>query len=190
VCLVSWAAVAQQSPGATAAVAASNTVPRVINYSGVLRDVDGKPLSGVTGVTFLLYKDEQGGVPMWMETQNVTPDKNGRYTVTLGATASEGLLADVFANGEARWLGVQPQGGRQRSPSNRKGRQEGTVPRICGRDLYATQASLTMNVGDRVRWYLMATSNFELHAPHWHGNTVEPKAQSSLAAGMHRGSGQ
>ena len=38
--------------------------------------------------------------------------------------------------------------------------------------LFGSTPGLTMNVGDRVRWYLMATSNFELHAPHWHGNTV------------------
>lgn len=38
--------------------------------------------------------------------------------------------------------------------------------------LFGNTPGLTMNVGDRVRWYLMATSNFELHAPHWHGNTV------------------
>ena len=31
---------------------------------------------------------------------------------------------------------------------------------------------LTMKVGERVRWYLMATTGFEVHAPHWHGNTV------------------
>lgn len=30
----------------------------------------------------------------------------------------------------------------------------------------------TMTVGDRVRWYVMSTTNFELHAPHWHGNVV------------------
>lgn len=30
----------------------------------------------------------------------------------------------------------------------------------------------TMKVGDRVRWYLMASTFFELHAPHWHGNVV------------------
>ncbi len=29
-----------------------------------------------------------------------------------------------------------------------------------------------MAVGDRVRWYIMSTTNFELHAPHWHGNIV------------------
>jgi FtsP/CotA-like multicopper oxidase with cupredoxin domain len=38
--------------------------------------------------------------------------------------------------------------------------------------LFGNVPGLTMKVGDHVRWYLMATSNFELHAPHWHGNTV------------------
>jgi hephaestin len=27
-------------------------------------------------------------------------------------------------------------------------------------------------VGEHVRWYVMSTTNFELHAPHWHGNIV------------------
>jgi hephaestin len=31
---------------------------------------------------------------------------------------------------------------------------------------------LTVRMGERVRWYLMASTNFEVHAPHWHGNTV------------------
>lgn len=31
---------------------------------------------------------------------------------------------------------------------------------------------LTVREGERVRWYLMANTNFEIHAPHWHGNTV------------------
>jgi len=38
--------------------------------------------------------------------------------------------------------------------------------------IYGNTPGLTMNVGQHVRWYLMATSNFEVHAPHWHGNTV------------------
>ncbi len=38
--------------------------------------------------------------------------------------------------------------------------------------LFGNLPGLTMKVGEHVRWYLMATSNFELHAPHWHGNTV------------------
>jgi FtsP/CotA-like multicopper oxidase with cupredoxin domain len=31
---------------------------------------------------------------------------------------------------------------------------------------------LTMKRGERVRWYIFANSNFEMHAPHWHGQTV------------------
>jgi len=38
--------------------------------------------------------------------------------------------------------------------------------------IFGNLPGLTMTEGERVRWYLMATSNFELHAPHWHGNTV------------------
>jgi len=38
--------------------------------------------------------------------------------------------------------------------------------------IYGNTPGLTMKAGQHVRWYLMATSNFEVHAPHWHGNTV------------------
>ena len=39
--------------------------------------------------------------------------------------------------------------------------------------LYGAGPILTMRVGERVRWYLMAATGFEIHAPHWHGNTVQ-----------------
>jgi hypothetical protein len=35
-----------------------------------------------------------------METQNITPDKNGHYTVVLGSTMAQGLPTDLFASGE------------------------------------------------------------------------------------------
>ena len=38
--------------------------------------------------------------------------------------------------------------------------------------IFGNGGGLTMHVGDRVRWYLMASTNFEFHSPHWHGNTV------------------
>ena len=37
---------------------------------------------------------------------------------------------------------------------------------------YGHTPAMTMKVGDRVRWYLMGSTNFEFHAPHWHGNVV------------------
>jgi len=85
-------------------------VPPLINFSGVLADGNGKPLISVTGVTFLLYKEQQGGAPLWMETRNVAPDNNGGYSVMLGSTSNTGLPGDIFVAGAARWLAVQPQG--------------------------------------------------------------------------------
>ena len=88
----------------------NSVVPTLVNFSGTLADSNGKPLSGAVGVTFYLYKDDQGGSPLWMETQNVQPDKAGHYTVTLGSSKNEGLPTSLFASGEARWLAVQAQG--------------------------------------------------------------------------------
>jgi hypothetical protein len=92
---------------------ATNTnvvVPPLVSFSGVLTGTNGKPLTRVVGVTFLLYQDQQGGAPLWMETQNVQLDSRGHYSVMLGATSSTGLPADIFVAGEAHWLGVQAQG--------------------------------------------------------------------------------
>jgi FtsP/CotA-like multicopper oxidase with cupredoxin domain len=50
--------------------------------------------------------------------------------------------------------------------------------------LYGNTKGLTMRVGDRVRWYLMASTNFEMHAPHWHGNTVVAEHMRTDVAGL------
>lgn len=109
VCGLAIAAAAQTAnvSAATATATATSTIPRLINYSGILKNFDGKTLTTISGVTFLLYKDEQGGAPLWLETQNVTPDKTGHYSVQLGTTSAHGLSSDLFVSGEARWLAVQ-----------------------------------------------------------------------------------
>ena len=90
--------------------ATNSVVPTLVNFSGTLTDVNGKAVSGIAGVTFYLYKDAEGGAPLWLETQNVQPDRFGHYTVVLGSATSQGLPSNLFTSGEARWLGVQPQG--------------------------------------------------------------------------------
>jgi hypothetical protein len=85
-------------------------VPNLVNFSGMLTAVKGKPLTGIVGVTFHLYQDQHGGAPLWLETQYVQPDATGRYSVMLGSTSSQGLPSSLFVSGEARWLGVQAQG--------------------------------------------------------------------------------
>ena len=94
----------QQSSSST------SIVPTVIHFSGNLSDLATKPATNIVGVTFSLYSDQQGGSPLWLETQNVRVDANGHYVVTLGSTTSQGLPSNIFASGEARWLGVQAQG--------------------------------------------------------------------------------
>ena len=93
-----------------APAAANAVVPPVVKFSGVLTDINNKPVMGTVGVTFSLYKESEGGAPLWVETQNVTPDKTGHYSVMLGSASAQGLPGSAFASGEARWLGVQAQG--------------------------------------------------------------------------------
>jgi len=103
---------AQQTPA---------VVPHMIRYHGTLSGtLSGTPSgtltgnlgnqTGIAGITFALYKDQEGGAPLWLETQNVTVDSSGRYAVQLGSTTTQGLPADLFASGEARWLGIQVEG--------------------------------------------------------------------------------
>jgi hypothetical protein len=94
---------------------ADSVVPAIVKFTGTLNDADGKPLTGIQGVTFLFYKEQTGGAPLWIETQNVQADKSGRYTVMLGAATSNGLPTDAFKGGEARWLGVNPSGQAEQS---------------------------------------------------------------------------
>ena len=100
---ISWTAASfAQPPAKTTA-----SVPRLVKFSGTLTGSGGQPLSGAVGVTFALYEEERGGAPLWMETQNLRADGNGRYTATLGATTPDGLPAEPFTSGQAHWVGVQ-----------------------------------------------------------------------------------
>ncbi len=86
------------------------SVPRLIRTNGSVRDDTGTPIAGNIGITFTLYKDAGGQVPVWQEFQNVKLDSAGRYTVLLGSTSDAGLPLDIFSSGAARWLGVRPDG--------------------------------------------------------------------------------
>jgi hypothetical protein len=94
-----------------ATASSSATVPRLVNFSGKTADAQGKPISGIAGVTLAIYKDQYEGASLWLETQNVQADTKGNYTVQLGATKPDGLPLDLFSSGDARWLGVTVNGG-------------------------------------------------------------------------------
>ncbi len=86
----------------------SSQVPPLIQFSNVATDEGGNTLSGVVNITFSLYAAQQGGEPLWTETQNnIQLDATGHYSVQLGITKPNGVPTTLFTSGEARWLGVQ-----------------------------------------------------------------------------------
>ena len=100
---------AQQAQPAIA-TATDHVVPPLVNFSGVLEESNGKPITGAVNVTFSLFKEQQGGSPLWMESQSIQADGNGHYTAMLGSTSNTGLPSSIFSTGEAHWLAVQVEG--------------------------------------------------------------------------------
>ncbi len=82
----------------------------VVKYNGRLLDAAGKPVTGTVGVTFAFYGEQDGGPALWMETQTVTTDAEGRYTALIGSASPNGLPSGIFGDGEARWLDVATMG--------------------------------------------------------------------------------
>jgi hypothetical protein len=85
-----------------------------VKFSGSVQDEAGHPRNGIVGITFALYKDREGGSPLWLETQNVNADNKGNYVILLGSTSAEGLPTDIFTSNDARWLGVRVEGQEER----------------------------------------------------------------------------
>jgi len=96
---------ASQTTAQTLAASALTAVPPLVPYSG---QVAGR--AGQATVTFLIYKDQQGGEPLFTESQIIAFDEAGRYKVQLGASNPNGLPSDLFFSGEARWLEIQIAG--------------------------------------------------------------------------------
>jgi len=40
------------------------TVPRFVRFAGLIKDGAGQPLAGTVGVSFALYRDQEGGAPL------------------------------------------------------------------------------------------------------------------------------
>jgi hypothetical protein len=141
----------------------SAAVPRLVTYSGRARDAHGTPTSGVAGVTFTIYKEQEGGNPLWLETQNVNLDSQGRYSVQLGSTASNGLPVELFTSGEARWLGTRVDGGEEQ-------------PRVLLVSVpYALKAADAQTLGG------LPASAFMLAGPPVNGNPASPETASTSA---------
>jgi hypothetical protein len=95
--------------GVTPLLAQQTTVtaiPHLVRFTGTFHPVNGLPVGPTESVTLSVYADEQGGTPLWQETQNVAVDADGHYTAVLGATQNDGVPLDLFTAASPRWLGV------------------------------------------------------------------------------------
>jgi len=113
-------------------------VPRLITITGVYRPADGQPSATVETVTLSVYADQQGGAPLFQETQQVTLDERGRYSVVLGAAHTDGIPPAIFSAG-AQWLG---------SVFERPGEVEGPRTRLTSVP-YAIRAADAETLGGR-----------------------------------------
>ena len=75
-------------------------------FSGSVKDLVGKALTGPVELNFAIYKEQGDAAPLWQESQTLNVDEQGHYAALLGAMQPEGLPVDLFTSGEARWLGV------------------------------------------------------------------------------------
>src|SRR5580698_1385345 len=94
-----------QTPAQTA-----SALPHLVRFSGTVKDLNGSPMTGVVGITFALYAEQSSGSALWLETQNVTADSSGHYSVLLGSTTGQGLPESIFTSEQAHWVGAQVQG--------------------------------------------------------------------------------
>jgi trimeric autotransporter adhesin len=91
---------------ATPSEQGAESVPRLVQFNGTLKDSSSRPVSGVASVTFAIYAEQDGGSALWTETQNVIADSNGHYNALLGGATAAGMPAELFGTGQSRWLGV------------------------------------------------------------------------------------
>ncbi len=58
----------EEKPGVSVPL---GSVPRLLKFAGTMTDERGQPQTGLVGVTFALYEEQEGGTPVRPETQNV-----------------------------------------------------------------------------------------------------------------------
>jgi trimeric autotransporter adhesin len=100
---------AQNEAALTTATSAS--VPRLIRFNGTLIDGRGWPITTPVNVLFAIYSQPGGeGEPLWQETQQISPNDKGGYSVLLGFTNPAGIGIEVFKPGESQYLSIKPEG--------------------------------------------------------------------------------
>lgn len=108
--LVALPLAADAGQASSAQAQAVQAPPPMVPMVGTLLDEKGQPVTGQSVVTISIYAAQTDPTPLWQERQLVTLDARGQYSITLGSVTQSGVPTELFADGVARWLGIQPDG--------------------------------------------------------------------------------
>lgn len=75
-------------------------VPKTLSYQGVLTNAGAPVPDGSYSLTFSIYAEPSGGLPLWTETQSADVH-SGVFNAILGKTTPLNLSFD-----QAYWLGI------------------------------------------------------------------------------------
>ncbi|HEY0704234.1 MAG TPA: hypothetical protein VGD60_15795 [Candidatus Acidoferrales bacterium] len=183
--------VAQRTSGGEPAAV---SVPRLVQFTGTLKDAAGRPVSGAASVTFAVYAEQDGGTALWSETQNVIADESGRFNALLGGATANGLPAELFGISAGTGIGTGVGAGSGAAQSRWLGitiARQAEMPRVLLASVpYALKAGDADTLGglpasEYVTAKSLAQNNARLAAP-FSGNsastTIIAAPQNSAAA--------
>ncbi len=97
----------------TAPLAYGQSVPTSFSYQGYLTDASGSPIDGSEFITFSLYKEELGGIPLWQDPERTVAVDKGLFSIELG-TPTAPFAPGLFNT--PLWLGVAVDGDGEMAP--------------------------------------------------------------------------
>jgi hypothetical protein len=144
-------------------------IPHLINYQGTLTDGGGTPITVATSVVFKIWDDPGAGTMQWSETQVVTPNAAGVFSVLLGSTVP--IPASVFESDDA-YLGITVDADPEMSPRSRlvsvgyayrPGTVDGAAGGTISGDVGVTGGNIDLDVSSASAGNILKGGNLFIH---------------------------
>lgn len=129
----------------------TSSVPNYVNFQGVVRDADGKRLTGSYTMLFAIYDQPIAGTKLWEETQPNITARDGTFSVLLGTITP--FPSNLFTVSPDRYVGVIVNGV-EMQPRQRFASVPYTFHAVqADNALHAVQADNGVPVGTVIDWW-------------------------------------
>lgn len=98
------------TPEQALSAASTAQAPPLLSWIRYNSTVPGQA-SATVNVIFAIYKEQQGGQPLWQESQNVELDGTGHFSALLGLSSPDGVPPSIFSGSDAQWLSMRVNNG-------------------------------------------------------------------------------